>query len=465
MIFRQYELACLSLFSYLIGDKTTGRAVVVDPQRDISQYVADARSAGLTIERVIETHFHADFLSGHLELAAATGAAVTYGEQGRGKAEFPVEWAADGQRFSLGEVVLEVLATPGHTPESICVVVYEHAGDSPFGVLTGDTLFIGDVGRPDLLGFGHAPEDMARDLFASLHTKLLPLPDATRVYPAHGAGSACGRSLSVLPLSTIGEQRLVNYALQPMSETDFVAAVLDSQPSVPQYFPYDAVLNRQDHPLFDENARPPAMDPGEAVAAQTGGAVLLDTRSATDFAAGHLRGAINVSLDSRFAEYSGAVVTPGTPIVLVGEEGREAEATTRLARIGFDTVVGHVPQALMAMAEHPDLVVRSSRLTAAQLHNRLEYLEDLQVVDVRDRGEAATGMIAGARLVPLPELPVRLGELSPERPVVVVCTAGGRSSTAASLLAAKGFADVSDLIGGMAGWAPGVLPDVVPSRP
>lgn len=456
MIFRQYELSCLSLFSYLIGDETTGRAVVVDPQRDIGQYLADADADGLTIERVIETHFHADFLSGHLELAAATGAAITYGVRGKGKAEFPVEWAVDGQRYSLGEVTLEVLATPGHTPESICVVVYEHGGDPPFGVLTGDTLFIGDVGRPDLLGgFGLAPQDMARDLFSSLHTKLLPLPDATSVYPAHGAGSACGRAMLSLPVSTIGEQRASNYALQPMSEADFVAAVVIEQPSVPQYFPYDAVRNRQLHELFDESGRTPALGLDEAVAASGNGAVLLDTRDAVDFAAGHLRGALNVGLEGRFAEYTGGVVAPGTRIVLLGAESSHVEATTRLARIGFDTVIGHLPQYLAAMASRPDLVVGSSRLTATEFADRIGTTRGLQIVDVRNRGEVTSGTIPGAKVIPLPELAARLGELDPAAPVVVVCATGRRSSTAASLLAARGFADTSDLIGGMAAWSGG----------
>ena len=464
MLFRQYELACLSLFSYLIGDETTGRAVVVDPQRDIAQYLDDATAAGLTIERVIETHFHADFVSGHLELAAATGAAVTFGEGGRGKTEFPVEWAADGQRFSLGEVVLEVLATPGHTPESICIAVHEHDGDPPFAVLTGDTLFIGDVGRPDLLGgFGLTPEDMARQLYASLHSKLLRLPDGTRVYPAHGAGSACGRSMQSLPMSTIGEQRLVNYALQPMSEADFVAALLTDQPSVPPYFPYDAIRNRQRHELFDEASAGDAMTLDEAVAAQGHGAVILDTRDAAAFAAGHVRGSINVGLDGRFAEYSGGLLAPGTRIVLITDDGRQQEARTRLARIGFDTVIGYIPRPLSAMAERPDLVLASSRLTAAGLAERLEHVPGLQLVDVRSRSETAAGMIAGARWIPLPELAGRLDELAPDRPVVVTCASGNRSSSAASLLAARGFGDVSDLLGGMAAWVASHQPVAVPT--
>ncbi|MGE3327829.1 MAG: MBL fold metallo-hydrolase, partial [Acidimicrobiia bacterium] len=239
MFFRQYYLECLSHASYLIGDESTGRAVVVDPQRDISQYLEDAAEHGLKIERVIETHFHADFLSGHLELAAATGAAISYGEAAVGRAEFAIEPLAHRQRLSLGEVELEVRATPGHTPESISVVVYEHADAEPYGVLTGDTMFIGDVGRPDLLtSVGVSADELARQLHRSLHNELLTLPDATRVYPAHGAGSACGKNLSSETVSTIGEQRRYNYALQPMSEEAFVEAVTEGQPAAPLYFAF-----------------------------------------------------------------------------------------------------------------------------------------------------------------------------------------------------------------------------------
>src|SRR5579864_2260232 len=258
MILTQHYLACLSHASYLIGDETTGRAVVVDPRRDVGIYLAEAKAQGLQIERVIETHIHADFLSGHLELAARTGAVISYGAGAR--VAFPIEPLDDGQRLSLGGVTLEILATPGHTPESICVVVWEHPDDAePHGVLTGDTLFVGDVGRPDLLasaGGDLSADTLARRLYRSLHGKLLMLPDATRVYPAHGAGSACGKALSTETTSTIGEQRRTNYALQDMSEDAFVAAVIEGQPARPSYFAFDARANTEMHALLDE--RPPA---------------------------------------------------------------------------------------------------------------------------------------------------------------------------------------------------------------
>ncbi|HET6965933.1 MAG TPA: rhodanese-like domain-containing protein [Acidimicrobiales bacterium] len=454
MIFRQYELSCLSLYSYLIGDETTGRAVVVDPQRDIGRYLADAAAEGLRIERVIETHFHADFLSGHLELAEATGAVVTYGEKARGKADFPVDYAADGQWYRLGEVELQILSTPGHTPESVCVLVYEQPGGPPYGVLTGDTLFIGDVGRPDLLGgFGLSPADMARDLYTSIHTKLLPLPGETRVFPAHGAGSSCGRAMLDQPSSTIAEQKATNYALQTMTPEEFVDAVVVEQPSVPPYFPYDAVLNRQRHSLLDETVPPDALTVDDILEAQRQGAVVIDTREPAEFAAGHLRESVNVALEGRFAEYAGQVVSPETPLILVGDPGTETEARNRLARIGFDQVKGYLPDALPALVARPELVAQSSRLTASQLEERLGSVPDLQLLDVRGRGEAAAGTIPGFALYPLPELVSRFDELRPDRPTVVVCASGRRSSTAASLLLSRGFADVSDLIGGMTAWS------------
>ena len=261
MKFEQYYLECLSQASYLVGDETTGLAAVVDPRRDVAEYVADAEAAGLRIVYVIETHFHADFLSGHLELAAATGAEIIFGAAV--EPDFPARLVSDGERISLGEVVLEFRATPGHTPESISIVVYEHADDrEPWGVLTGDTLFIGDVGRPDLLAsLGVTADELGGMLYDSLHQKLLTLPDGTRVWPAHGAGSACGKNLSTATMSTIGEQRATNYALQPMSRQRFVELVTEGQPAAPDYFVHDAILNRRQRGLLDESApRPLTVD-------------------------------------------------------------------------------------------------------------------------------------------------------------------------------------------------------------
>jgi glyoxylase-like metal-dependent hydrolase (beta-lactamase superfamily II)/rhodanese-related sulfurtransferase len=452
MIFTQHYLACLSHASYLIGDETTGRAVVVDPRRDVGVYLDEASAGGLTIERVIETHVHADFLSGHLELGAATGAVISYGDGA--DVEFAIEPLLDGQRLSLGDVTLEILATPGHTPESISVVVRERPDDAvPYGALTGDTMFIGDVGRPDLLSAsGVAPDALARDLYRSLHEKLLVLPDATRVFPAHGAGSACGKNLSTETQSTIGEQRGANYALQPMSEADFVGLVTEGQPLQPMYFSFDAQRNRQAHALLDEAELPPPLTLEELVARRDAGTAVLDTRDPLDFAAGHLRGSVNVGLHGRFAEFGGDVLAPDRPVVLVSEPGTGLEAKVRLSRIGFDRIDGALADPVRALLEHPEVVEPSSRLTVAELEDRHGEVDALQVVDVRNPGETTGGVIPDAANLPLPQLTERMSELDPTRPTVVYCASGYRSSIAASVLAAAGFDDVSDLLGGYEAW-------------
>ncbi len=453
MILTQYYLECLSHASYLIGDESTGRGVVVDPQRDVTQYLADAASQGLTIERVLETHVHADFLSGHLELAASTGATISYGEAVTGIG-FPFEALADGRRLSLGEVTLEIRATPGHTPESISIVVWEHPDDAtPSAVLTGDTLFIGDVGRPDLLSsIGVSADELAGRLYHSLHEQLLTLPDETRVFPAHGAGSACGKQLSTETQSTIGEQRRVNYALQPMSEEAFVAIVTEGQPTAPGYFAFDAARNREARPILDEVHAPPAMDIDEVLAAMRTGAAVLDTRDAMEFSAGHLRGSVNVDLQGRFSEWTGDILTHDTPIVLVGNPGTELEAKVRLGRIGFDHVIGFLDGMHAAFATHPDATQRSSRLSARELEERRRDVAELQVIDVRDPGEVALGSVPGAQAIPLPRLVAQLDSLDPATPTVVYCAGGGRSAVAMSVLDAHGFADVSDVLGGFAAW-------------
>jgi hydroxyacylglutathione hydrolase len=448
MIFQQYELGCLSLFSYLIGDETTGRAVVVDPQRDVSQYLADAKRLGLRIERVLETHFHADFLSGHLELAAATGAVISFGNEAH--ADFPIEPMAHGQRLSLGDVTLEVRHTPGHTPESISIVVWEHADDpDPWGVLTGDALFIGDVGRPDLLtSVGWTADDLARRLYRSIHDQLLSLPDATRVYPAHGAGSACGKNLSTASQSTIGEQRRTNYALAPMTEDAFIEAVTQGQSVAPLYFAFAADSNRRERELLDDHRDTPRFDLDLTLRHQADGAVIVDGRPAEVFASGHLRGSVNVGLDGRFAEYAGDILRPGQAVVVVTEPGRENEARIRLARIGFDHVVGALHDIDDVLISRSDLAERAPRVTAAELDDWRRSEPDLQIVDVRNPDECTTGVIDGSVSLPLPNLLERLGELDPSRPTVVYCSGGYRSATAASLLRSHGFITVADIYGG-----------------
>ncbi len=465
LLLTQYYLDCLSHASYLVGDTASGKAVVVDPQRDVAEYLRDAADNGLTITKVIETHFHADFLSGHLELAAATGADIVYGRAAAGRVGFPIETVGDGDHISLGAVDLEVLETPGHTPESICIVVRPEGPDSaPEAVLTGDTLFIGDVGRPDLLSaVGHDAGDLARDLYRSLHEKLLTLPDDTKVYPAHGAGSACGKNLSTETVSTIGEQRRMNYALQPMVVEDFVDAVTQGQSVAPLYFLFAATKNREVRALHQEDVEIARLPLEEVLQHQRGGAVVIDSRDDLMFATGHLRGSVNVGLGGRFAEYVGEVMEPGTPIVLVCEPGTEAEARTRLARIGFDNVIGCLDDPIATFLAHPEHVEQLSRLTVPQLVERMASVRDLVVIDLRNPGETALGMIPGAREIGLPSLLRRLDELDPDAPTVVHCAGGYRSAIGSSLLRSKGFRDVSDLLGGYDAWSSRETPRTVPA--
>lgn len=451
MKFDQYYLDCLSHASYLVGDESSKKAVVVDPQRDISGYLATADEAGLDIVMVIETHFHADFLSGHLELAAATGAEICYSSVA--DPEFAHRKIEHGERVSLGEVALEFRHTPGHTPESMSIVVYENADSAPYGVLTGDTLFIGDVGRPDLLAsIGFTREELAEKLYDSLHQQLMTLPDDTIVFPAHGAGSACGKNLSTELTSTIGEQRHTNYAIRASSKEAFMAMVTEGQPPAPSYFVYDAVLNRKERDLLDESALPPSMDYAQIQGALANGAMLVDGRDPEEFSRGHLKGAINVGMAGRYAEFAGSIVPSDVDIVLFTDPGQELEAKNRLARIGFDRVIGIAAQPYDMLTSHAESTQVASRLTADEFNARVRDLPDLQIVDVRNPGEVTSGTAHDAQTIPVGQLPARLDELDAAKPTVVFCAGGYRSSVAASLLRQKGFGDVSDVIGGYTAW-------------
>ncbi|HEY5516074.1 MAG TPA: MBL fold metallo-hydrolase [Pengzhenrongella sp.] len=451
MIFTQYYIDCLSQASYLIGDETTGQAVVVDPRRDIAEYLDDAKAQALSIVGVVNSHFHADFVSGHLELARETGAWIGYGSAAQ--ADFPVRHLADGERVSLGDVTLEIMDTPGHTPESISVLVYEHADDEvAYGVLTGDALFIGDVGRPDLLAsVGVTADELGRMLYDSIQRRLMGLPDAVRVFPAHGAGSACGKNLSTERQSTIGEQRALNYACQPMSEEEFLTVVTEGQPAAPAYFIYNATLNKQDRGVRDTDATVPALSDTEVEAALADGAILHDAREVHEFAVAHLRGSINVPADGRMAETVGMVFAPDQPVVVIAPEGTEQEVATRFARIGFDRVLGFVPDPEGYFLSHEADVARASRLTVNELDEAAARPE-VQLIDIRNVGEVAAGMVPGASHIPLAELARRAAELDPDRPVLLYCGGGWRSSVGASLLRNRGFGDVSDLLGGYAAW-------------
>ncbi len=458
MYFAQHYLDCLSQASYLIGDEESGEAVVVDPRRDIEVYLADARQHGLRIVGVVNTHFHADFVSGHLELARETGAWIGYGR--RAQADFDVRHLAHGDLVRLGTTgpVLEVLETPGHTPESISVLVHHSeaaraAGAPAYGVLTGDALFIGDVGRPDLLAsIGVTAEELGVMLHDSVQRVLMGLPDEVRVFPAHGAGSACGKNLSTEKQSTIGEQRRTNYACRPMSQEDFLAVVTAGQPPAPDYFVYNAVLNRQVRAPREVGTQVAPLEPDQVLSELASGAVVVDARDAAEFAAGHLRGSINVPVDGRMAETVGMVVAPEDRVVLVAPEGEEDEAAVRFSRIGYDHVVGYVPRPEAFLVDHPELAARASRLTPGALDEALSG-GLVQLVDIRNASEVETdGAIPGAVTIPLAQLGHRTGELDPDLPTVLYCAGGWRSSVGASLLRHEGFRDVSDVLGGYAGW-------------
>ena len=446
VILEQFYLECLSHASYLVGDQTSGKAAVVDPRRDIQQCLDRVAELGLSIEYVLETHFHADFLSGHLELAEATGARIVYGA--RAKPKFEAMLVADGEKIVLGEVVIEARHTPGHTPESTSYVVWERDGaEAPYGVLTGDTLFIGDVGRPDLLvSVGHTSEELGHMLFASIQNKILTLPDETRVFPAHGAGSACGKNLSTETMSTIGEQRRTNYALQYRDADSFVEAVTEGQPEAPGYFIFDAARNQEERGTLDEHTPPTRLTITQLLEARDEGTEIIDTRDPQFFATGHLRGSVNVGLAGRYAEYAGSVISPEEDIVVIVESGEELEAKVRLARIGYDKVIGWFPAE--ELADVPSEVERASRLTAAEFSIRRSEIPDLQVVDVRGDGEYKVNHLDGAAHIPVAQLRKRVGELDPTKPTVVYCAGGYRSSIGASVLRANGFRDVSDILGG-----------------
>jgi glyoxylase-like metal-dependent hydrolase (beta-lactamase superfamily II) len=454
MILQQFYLNCLAHASYLIGDAGSREAAVVDPQRDIDQYLAFADARGLRIAHVFLTHFHADFLAGHLELRDRTGATIYLGAAA--KAEYAFTPLGDGDRVEFGAVRLQALETPGHTPESISILVFDcdRSETEPHAVLTGDTLFVGDVGRPDLrVALGWTASTLGGLLYESLRTKLLALPDASLVYPAHGAGSLCGKALSKETVSTIGEQRRVNYALQPMTKAAFVDLVTADQPDAPPYFTYDAVLNSKERPTLDETLarelNPMTLD--QVIALQQVGAQLLDTRDPSEFAAAHLIGSINIGLGGQYASWAGTVLSRERPIVIIADPGRENESAVRLGRIGFDHVVGFLKDGLRSLESRLDLTGSAERVSAPLAADRLAAGQAL-AVDVRAPSEREAAKVAGSISIPLNHLVERAGELPADRPLLVYCAGGYRSSIAASLLRQLGFTRVSEIAGGMAAW-------------
>jgi hydroxyacylglutathione hydrolase len=461
VIFKQFYLPCLAHASYLIGDETAGTAAVVDPQRDTDQYIVFAAEHALQIKHVMLTHLHADFVAGHLELRDRVGAAIYLGANA--KAGYAFTPLHDGDSVEFGRVRLKALETPGHTPESISILVYDlNASDTrPPAVLTGDTLFIGDVGRPDLrAAIGWSATELGSLLFDSLHKKLLALPDESLVYPAHGAGSLCGKALSKETVSTLGEQRRLNYALQPMSKEAFIEVVTADQPEAPPYFTYDAVLNSEERPTLDEalarEMNPLTLD--TVLALKADGAQILDTRDPDEFGAAHLAGSINIGLGGQYATWAGTMLDRKHPIVIIAAPGREAESAIRLGRIGFDHVAGYLQNSLHSLESRPELITKTERLSAPFAAELLSSNQPPLVVDVRAPREREQKHIGGSLSIPLNRLAENLERLPKNRSLLVYCAGGYRSSIAASLLQGSGFDSVCEIAGGIAAWEAAKLP-------
>jgi len=446
--FHQFYLSCLAHASYLIA--SNGDAAIVDPQRDVDQYIAEAERRGVRIRYVIETHLHADFVSGHRELAERTGAQIVIGSSAG--AQFPHRAVRDGDALALGDVELRALETPGHTPESISWLVIDNG--RAVKVLTGDTLFIGDVGRPDLAGAkGFTPQAMAAMLYESLHGKLLRLDDSVEVWPAHGAGSACGRNISKETSSTIGMQRRNNYALQPMARDEFVTMMTTDLPEAPPYFARDAEINRAGaRALADLKAV--ALSPRDVKAALHRGTVVLDVREGDAFGAGHIGGAINIGLGGQYASWCGTIVPASSDLVIVADgTDHSHEAVIRLARVGMENVAGYLDGGILAWSNAGYGTDHLPQITARELSE-----SRLPVLDVRRPAEFAGGHVPGAKNIPLAELQRRTGELDREVPLAVICAGGYRSAMAASLLARDRFANVSNVVGGTSAWIAEKMP-------
>ncbi len=468
MILKQYYLGCLAHASYLLGDEESSTAIIVDPQRDIQQYLADAEKFSLQIRHVFLTHFHADFIAGHLELRDRCGATIHLGS--RAEAEYPFIAMKDGDTLDFPGLRLQVLETPGHTIESISILVFDLRKDpaKPYAVLTGDTLFIGDVGRPDLrASLGWTAAELGSYLYDSLHNKLLTLSDEVLVYPAHGAGSLCGKKLSSDTVSTLGDQRRFNYALKPTNKEEFVRLILADQPDAPPYFTYDAILNTRERPTLEKNLeevlRP--VELAEVLQLGNAGAQLLDVRDPAEYATGHLAGSINIGLGGQYATWAGTVLDRTRPIVIIAEPGREQEAALRLGRIGFDHVKGYLSGGMEALAARPDLVRPTERIGVLIAAEELAAGDPTLLLDVRAPGEWGGKHIAGSRNLPLNHLQERIAEIPRDRRIAVHCAGGYRSSIAASILQQQGITNLIEMAGGLAAWEAAGLPVVAEARP
>jgi hydroxyacylglutathione hydrolase len=450
MYFQQFYLTCLSHASYMIGSE--GVACVVDPQRDITLYLDEAAKQGLKIEYIVETHLHADFVSGHGELAERTGAKIYLGA--RGGATFRHIPVLDGEEIRFGRIILRFLETPGHTIESISVAITDlDRSDKPYAVLTGDTLFIGDVGRPDLAP-DMTPQQLAGMLYDSLHQKLLPLGDDVEVYPAHGAGSLCGKQMRPERQSTIGKERALNYALRARNKEEFVRLVTAELPDRPGYFAQDAEMNRIGAPALAELPTLRQLTPDEV---QASTALVLDTRPVQQFCAGHIPSAVNIALSGQFATWAATLIGLDKDILLVAEDEEHLEESRmRLARVGMERVIGTLAGGMARWAMERRPVAEISQIPVEDLNRELA---DVQVVDVRKPSEWDEGHVPGAHLMPLNKVESMVKELHPDQPIAVHCKGGYRSAIACSLIQRAGFQNVMNVIGGFDAWRACGLPE------
>jgi hydroxyacylglutathione hydrolase len=465
MYFEQFYLGCLAHASYLLA--SDGEGVVVDPQRDVELYLKAAQDHGVTIQHIFESHLHADFVSGHTELAARTGATIYMGAQAR--ATFPHVPVGDGFELKFGQASIRVLETPGHTAESICLVVTDRENSpTPLAVLTGDTLFIGDVGRPDLSP-RHTPAELAGLLYDSLHYKLLTLADSVLVYPAHGAGSLCGKNMRAERSSTIGTERLTNYALQIRSREEFVAQLTSNLPARPEYFLKDAEINRTGAAALGDLPPLRATTPAELKIMLSAGEIALDVRPGEEFAAGHVPGSVNIALSGQFASWAGTVLgLAAQPVLIVGsdDEGSRAqleEARLRLTRVGIEVLGGYLAGGVVAWKQAGLPLATVSQVMAEELNARLKC-HDVQVLDVRREPEWDAGHIEDAVWWPLDNFKVSPPEIDHDAPIAVHCKGGYRSMIASSLLQRAGFKSVINVIGGFDAWQEAKLP-VVSAKP
>jgi glyoxylase-like metal-dependent hydrolase (beta-lactamase superfamily II)/rhodanese-related sulfurtransferase len=457
MFFEQFYLTCLAHASYMIG--SGGEAAVIDPQRDVDLYLKVAAEQNLKIRHIFETHLHADFVSGHKELAARTGAQIYIGA--RAGAAFPHVPLSDGSEVKMGSIRVRALETPGHTPESVCfVVIDEEKSSQPWAVLTGDTLFIGDVGRPDL-SRTHTPQQLAALLYDSLHQKLLALPDATLVYPAHGAGSLCGRSMRAERSSTIGTERLTNYALQIASREEFVRQLTAHLPARPDYFLEDAEMNRSGATALTELLPLEPLTPAELQALLNEGANVLDVRAGEQFAAGHVPGSIGIALSGQFASWAGGILGIHSKPILVAESDAQVdEARMRLARVGIEEVRGFLAGGFAAWQNAGMPVLVTPEILPQELEKRLQE-GTARILDVRREGEWQAGHIAQADWRALDTFPHGVPALDGNQPIAVHCKSGYRSIIACSLLERAGHRNVINVAGGFDAWHAAGLPEVV----